>query len=99
MMWRGKDVVYNIQGHLVFVVPNELLVIAYRELPSGGVIDYPPGPPHGRGVIPPPTTTPQHGGGAAPPPLNPPCSACLSGVRAVCEILGGGCCSWYVLLG
>ena len=39
MMWRGKDAVYNILGHLVFVIPNELLVVAYRELPSGGVIN------------------------------------------------------------
>ena len=34
MMWRGKDAVYNILGHLVFVVPNELPIIAYRELLS-----------------------------------------------------------------
>ena len=67
MMWRGKDAVYNILGHLVFVVPNELPIIAYRELPSGGVVTN--------------------------PPLTPPCGARLLGVRAVCEILGGGCCS------
>ena len=45
MMWRGKDAVYNILGHVVFVVPNELPVIAYRELPYGGY--HPPDPPCG----------------------------------------------------
>ena len=71
-MWRGKDVVYNILGHLVFVVPNELPVIAYRELPSGGGNQYPPGPPHGRGGIPPPTNPPNMGVGLRPPPQPPP---------------------------
>ena len=78
MMWRGKDAVYNILGHLVFVVPNELPIIAYRELPSKGVANTPPDPPTA--------------GGLDPPPPPPPCGTRLPGVRAVCEILGGGCC-------
>ena len=53
MMWRGKNAVYNILGHLVFVVPNELPVIAYCELPSGGVVTTPPDPPTAGGVYPP----------------------------------------------
>ena len=70
MMWRGKDAVYNILGRLVFVVPNELPVIAYRELPSGGLINTPPDPPMARGVYP-------------PPPLKPPLR-CASTRRASC---------------
>ena len=62
MMWRGKDAVYNILGHLVFVVPNELPIIAYRELPSGGQPCTPPDPPTAGGLYPPPPT----------PPSNPP---------------------------
>ena len=94
-MWRGKDAMYNILGHLVFVVPNELPVIAYRELPSGGVILLitPPNPPTAGGVYPPPTTTPNMGVGLRPPPQPPPCGARPPGVRAICEILGVGCCS------
>ena len=42
MMWRGKDVVYNILGYLVFAVPIEMPFIAYRE-PRGGTT--PPDPP------------------------------------------------------
>ena len=92
-MWRGKNAVYNILGHLVFVVPNELPVIAYRELPSGGVVNTPRDPPMAGGVYPFTTTTPNMGVGLRPPPSTPPCGARLPGVRAVCKILGGGCCS------
>ena len=81
-MWRGTDAVYNILGHLVFVIPNELLVIAYRELPSGGVINYPPGPPHGRGGIPPPHHPPNMGVGLRPPPQPPPAVR----VHQACEL-------------
>ena len=35
-MWRGKDVVYNILGCLVFAVPIEMPFIAYREPRGGG---------------------------------------------------------------
>ena len=70
-MWRGKDVVCNILGHLVFVVPNELLVVAYRELPSGGY-SLPPRTPPRQGGHTPLHHHHQHGGGAAPPPSSPP---------------------------
>ena len=42
-MWRGKDVVYNILGYLVFVMPIEMPFIAYHE-PWGGS-GAPPEPP------------------------------------------------------
>ena len=40
--------------------------------PSGGVVNTPPGPPQGRGGIPPPTTPPNMGVGLRPPPQPPP---------------------------
>ena len=44
-MCRGKDVVYNVLGYLVFAVLSEMPFIAYREPPSGGVPCTPPDPP------------------------------------------------------
>ena len=57
-MWRGKDVVYNILGYLVFAVPIEMPFIAYREPPSGGVQLPPRTPPRGGGETPPPQPPP-----------------------------------------
>ena len=53
MMWRAKDVVYNIRGYFMFAVPIEMPFIAYRE--QRGASSAPPQPP------------PKLGGGAAPP--------------------------------
>ena len=50
-MWRGKDVLFNVLGYLVFGVPIKMHPIAYRE-PWGA---YPPlDPLDGLGGIPPP---------------------------------------------
>ena len=67
-MWRGKDVVYNILGYLVFVVPIEMPFIAYREPSSGGVQLPPRNPPRW---------------GGARPPLKPPLR-CASTKRTSC---------------
>ena len=51
-MWRGRAVVYNILGYLVFAVHIEMPFIVYRE-PRGGP-HGPPGSPIEVGGIPPP---------------------------------------------
>ena len=40
-MWRGKDIVYNILGYLVFAMPIDMPFIVYRE-PRGGTTTPPP---------------------------------------------------------
>ena len=47
MMWRGKDVVYNILGYLMFAVPIEMPFIAYHE--PRGASSAPPQPPQAWG--------------------------------------------------
>ena len=51
LIWRGKDVVYNILGYLVFAVPIEMPFIAYREPRWGWAA--PPDPPRWGGGHPP----------------------------------------------
>ena len=57
MMWRGKDVMYNVLGYLVFAIPSEMPFIAYRE-PQGGPLLPPRTPLDGRGQPHPPPSTP-----------------------------------------
>ena len=56
-MWRGKDVLTNVLGYLVFGVPIKMHPIVYRK-PRGGL--SPPRPPRwwGGNAAPPPQTSP-----------------------------------------
>ena len=69
-MWRGKDVVYNILGCLVFAMAIEMPFIAYREPPFRGDTATPPDPPKRWGGSYP--ITPHLGVGLRPPPQPPP---------------------------